>query len=145
MSTEGLKELSFSDIYECVVNEADSLRVKKAEFKTRPLEERKLKNKIIRVEDILDEDNEVFVTNLYYKILGREPDKSGFDNQIKKLEENLCTKEDLIYAYWQSEEGRKKNIEVVGFSKNYNEDRGFRSKLKRIPLLGRLFSGDEKK
>lgn len=114
----------FLKLYDDILVEAENLGNKPPKYTyfgiSRPLEEKK---KIIHIESILSEDNDTFINNIYRKILGREADKGGYDNLNKRLSSESDTdKEQIVLDYWKSAEGKKRNIEVVGFKKIYMDD-----------------------
>ena len=114
----------FLEIYENVIKEADIIRDKPANFVPKTNRPKKSdKKRIVLVESIVTDDDEAFVRNLYIKVLGREPDKAGHDNLIARLTaDKSINRESIIYSFWQTPEGKNRNIEVVGFHKVYMDE-----------------------
>ena len=114
----------FLNLYENVIKEADVIRDKPANFVPKTNRQKVSdKKRIVLVESIVTDDDEAFVRNLYIKVLGREPDKSGHDNLIAKLNaDKSIDRENIIYSFWKTPEGQKRNIEVVGFHKVYMDE-----------------------
>lgn len=115
----------FLTLYDDILKEAETIKTQNASAPTAGTVKKKDDNKkrIILVESILSDNDELFLRNLYVKVLGREPDKTGHDNYIAKLKSDKnFDKERLIYNFWLSEEGQRRNIEVVGFHKVYMDD-----------------------
>ncbi|MCR4649504.1 MAG: DUF4214 domain-containing protein, partial [Lachnospiraceae bacterium] len=114
----------FLELYEQIFLEGKDIKEKPAAFTlTGSSIKRKDKKVTIGVSSILSDDNETFVKNVYNRILGREPDQEGFNNLIQRLKANPDTdKEEIIYSFWKSDEGQKKNIEVIGFGKIHLND-----------------------
>ena len=111
-------------IYENIIKEADVIRDKPANFVPKTNRQKKSdKKRIVLVESIVTDDDEAFVRNLYIKVLGREPDKAGHDNLIARLAaDKNADRESIIYSFWQTPEGKNRNIEVVGFHKVYMDE-----------------------
>lgn len=115
----------FLSLYGDILKEAETIKTQNVSAPTAGTVKKKEDNKkrIILVESILSDNDELFLRNLYVKVFGREPDKTGHDNYIAKLKSDKnFDKERLIYNFWLSEEGQRRNIEVVGFHKVYMDD-----------------------
>ncbi len=114
----------FLELYEQIFLEGKDIKEKPAAYTlTGSSVKRKDKKVTISVSSILSDDNETFVKNVYNRILGREPDQEGFNNLIGNLKANPDTdREEIIYSFWKSDEGQKKNIEVIGFHKIHLND-----------------------
>ena len=134
----GLKSLSEKDVevsgdyddkfltlYGDILKEAEDIKTKSAGAPVVGMVRKKENNKkrIVLVESILSDNDETFLRNVYVKVLGREPDRAGYDNFIAKLKEDKnFDREQLIYNFWNSDEGQRRNIEVIGFHKVYMDE-----------------------
>lgn len=78
-----------------------------------------------------------FVTLLYRLILCREPDREGYANALSLLLSGRCDRAQLIEQYANSDEGKRKNVRIVGLKKEVFKFR-ICQKLKKIPLIGFL-------
>ena len=115
----------FLSLYGDILKEADNIKTQVASAPVAETVKKKGENKkkIILVESILSDNDETFLRNVYVKVLGREPDRSGYDNYIAKLKSDKnFDREQLIYNFWNSDEGKRRNIEVIGFHKVYMDE-----------------------
>lgn len=76
-----------------------------------------------------------FVTLLYRQILEREPDEEGYFNNLAMLTNKQCSREQMIYAFANSEEGRQNNIKLLGLKNEITKEK-IKRMILRIPLLG---------
>ena len=115
----------FLKLYEDIISEAEVIKKKPIKYEVKESVKKKASNKkkILLVESILSESDETFVRNLYIKVLGREPDKAGYENHLTKLKNNKnADREQIIYNFWKSDEGQKRNLELIGFHKVYMDE-----------------------
>ena len=114
----------FLSVYEDILKEASEIKNKPVNHTAKEVVKKKQnKKRIYLVESILDDNDETFVRNIYVKILGREPDRTGYDNHLAKIKSDKnFDREKLIYEFWKSDEGQKRNIEIVGFHKVYMDE-----------------------
>ena len=115
----------FLKLYEDILNETEAIKKKPVKYTVKETVKKKPNNKkkILLVESILSESDETFVRNLYIKVLGREPDRAGYENHLTKIKNNPnADREQIIYNFWKSEEGQKRNLELIGFHKVYMDE-----------------------
>ena len=114
----------FLTIYEDILEEAAIIKDKPVKREDKPLVKKKKEGKkIVLVESVLSDNPESFARNIYIKVLGREPDSSGYGNLFSRIKNDKnIDKEFLVYQYWKSPEGQKRNIEVIGFHKIYMDE-----------------------
>jgi len=116
---------NFLSFYEEILLEADRIQKEPviAPDKRKTVKKKQDKKKIVLVGAILSDNDEELLRNAYVKVLGREPDKTGFENNLNKIKsEKNFDRERLIYNFWKSEEGQKRNLEVIGFHKVYMDE-----------------------
>ena len=94
-----------------------------------------ISKQIIDGKELLKYDNDEFVDIVYRSILFREAEESGKQNAIAYLNTTGVDKVDLIYNIINSEEGKLKNVKVVGI-KRRKIFLNIKRALYRIPILG---------
>ncbi len=114
----------FLAIYEDILEEAAIIKEKPVKREDKPIVKKKKEGrKIVLVESVISDKPESFARNIYIKVLGREPDPSGYSNLVSRIQNDKnIDKEFLVYQYWKSPEGQKRNIEVIGFHKIYMDE-----------------------
>lgn len=89
--------------------------------------------KVYSYNDLLQFDNNEFITNLYHILLQREPDKVEFKHYLSLLQSGDKNKIEIIFTIQNSQEGRKKKIKLLGAKKRY-----ILVNLYSIPIIGRF-------
>lgn len=79
-----------------------------------------------------------FADAIYYSILDRAPDPVAKENVLKNLVFSHCTKIDLIYSLWYSEEASSKSLNITGIKCRHIYE-VCKRKCKQIPLLSYPF------
>lgn len=92
---------------------------------------------IVSLKELLDYEDENFVTECYRKILGREPDRNGLQDQLHRLRMQELTKTEIIYNICKSPEGQMRGVVIQGIEMRYKcivvLKKGF-----KIPVVGRI-------
>lgn len=70
----------------------------------------------IPVKSLLVGDGQVFISNVFMKLLNRPVDTNGLNHYLNALNTEKLSKLDIIYSIINSPEGRKKNVVVSGLS-----------------------------
>lgn len=70
----------------------------------------------IPVKSLLVGDGQVFIANVYMKLLNRPVDTNGLNYYLKALNMHKLNKLDIISSIINSPEGKKKNVVVSGLS-----------------------------
>ncbi len=83
------------------------------------------------IADFTQYDDREFITNLYRKILDREPDTQGMRQHLDQLHNGEHSKIEILTAIRFSKEGKSKNVKVLGIKK-----RRFIAMLYHIPVIG---------
>lgn len=101
------------------------------------------KPKIIDIRPILATDSERFVDAVYAKLLGRKPEEEAVNNANDLLKSGTLSKLDYIKNVASSDECKKRNIVVTGFSNlSLNDFLKYEGKefidMSYIYILGRL-------
>lgn len=68
------------------------------------------------MKSLLVGDGQVFIANVFMKLLNRPVDTNGLDYYLNALNTEKLSKLDIIYSIINSPEGRKKNVVVSGLS-----------------------------
>ena len=89
----------------------------------------------VDMDDFTQYHDAEFINNLYRGILGREPDKQEFKQNLDLLRSGKISKIDILTTLRFSQEGKAKNIRIRAGRKRY-----IISKLFRTPVLGYLLT-----
>ena len=76
----------------------------------------------------------VFIKNLYKGLLKREADSSGLQNYLKLLRSGKKSKDEIVTLIRYSQEGRSKNVELLGAKK-----RNMLMYFFNLPFIGYIF------
>ena len=106
-------------------------KVLKKLYKSTSLDEK------IKVTNLLKYDDEDFVRNVYWSILGRDADAEGFCNCLYKLRLQELSKIQMIALLAYSAEGKNRCVKLVGFRNRYFLD-CIMQKIIAIPIIGRI-------
>lgn len=68
----------------------------------------------IPAKSLLIGDGQVFIANVYMKLLNRPVDTNGLNHYLNALNTNKLNKLDIISSIINSPEGKKNNVEVSG-------------------------------
>ena len=84
-------------------------------------------------EDFTKYNGEEFIRNVYRGILKREPDIKGFKHYFNLLKSGKKSKMEIVSLVRFSEEGKRKNVNLLGARKRY-----IITKLFSVPLMGNI-------
>ncbi len=114
---ENHTEEMFKNIFENVVNEADSIRAKGVVNTTRTVTWGIVTGKrLVNFADLNAGSDEDFLKKYYIEVFGRKLDKSGKEFYLTSLKRKKITRAELAYSLLKSGEGQKKNVEIIGFN-----------------------------
>lgn len=120
---ENSTEEMFSNILSAVTNEADSIRNKDIVNTSHTVNWGIVTGRrLVNFADLNVGSDEEFLKKFYMEVFGRKLDKSGKDFYLTSLKRKKVSREELAYRLWNSGEGQKKNIEIIGFNKLYADD-----------------------
>ncbi len=92
----------------------------------------------IDINEILQYDGDRFIEAMYLAILGRSSDESGRNNNRRKLADWYISKAEILCDLAYSEEGKKRNVAVVGLDKEHKIIK-HKKKVVKIPVLGKFY------
>lgn len=114
---ENHTEEMFKNIFDNVVNEADSIRAKGVVNTTHTVTWGIVTGKrLVNFEDLNAGSDEDFLKKYYIEVFGRKLDKSGKEFYLASLKRKKITRAELAYSLLKSGEGQKKNVEIIGFN-----------------------------
>ena len=114
---ENHTEEMFKNIFENVVNEADSIRAKGVVNTTHTVTWGIVTGKrLVNFSDLNAGSDEDFLKKYYIEVFGRKLDKSGKEFYLTSLKRKKITRAELAYSLLKSGEGQKKNVEIIGFN-----------------------------
>lgn len=120
---ENSTEEMFSNILSAVTNEADSIRNKDVVNTSHTVNWGIVTGRrLVNFADLNVGSDEDFLKKFYMEVFGRKLDKSGKEFYLTSLKRKKVSREELAYRLWNSGEGQKKNIEIIGFTKLYADD-----------------------
>ena len=114
---ENHTEEMFKNIFDNVVNEADSIRAKGVVNTTHTVTWGIVTGKrLVNFADLNAGSDEDFLKKYYIEVFGRKLDKSGKEFYLTSLKRKKITRAELAYSLLKSGEGQKKNVEIIGFN-----------------------------